>query len=175
MQGTSFNILLMLKIYAVKLNFNRKLTMEILVDRFISDDETSISRVTIDGNFECFGLEDEYREDKIAGETRIPAGTYQIELRTEGGFHTRHLKRYGKLHKGMLHVLDVPNFTYILIHCGNTEKNTAGCLLVGTSANTAEGDMSISASRAAYKKFYPKVCDAAERKDLTITYVDNDR
>ena len=32
---------------------------------------------------------------------------------------------------GMLHVLDVPNFKYILIHCGNTDEDTAGCLLLG--------------------------------------------
>ena len=33
----------------------------------------------------------------------------------------------------MLHVLDVPGFEYILIHCGNTDEHTAGCLLVGDS------------------------------------------
>jgi len=41
----------------------------------------------VDGQFVCFGLEDEYREDKVAGETRIPSGTYQVALRKEGGFH----------------------------------------------------------------------------------------
>lgn len=149
--------------------------MEIVVDRFISDKDTSVSRVSIDGKFECFGLEDEYREDKIPGETRIPAGTYKVDLRTEGGFHNRYGQRYGSSHKGMLHIRNVPNFTYILIHCGNTDEDTAGCLLVGSSANTVEGDMSVSSSRVAYKKFYPKVCTAAGQGDLTITFIDNDR
>ncbi len=61
--------------------------MEILVDRFVSDDDATISKVAVDNQFVCFGLEDEFREEKIAGETRIPVGNYQITLRTEGKFH----------------------------------------------------------------------------------------
>lgn len=149
--------------------------MEILVDRFVSDDDTTISRVMIDGQFECFGLEDEYREEKVAQETRIPAGTYRVALRKEGGFHQKHAKRYGASHRGMLHIKDVPGFQWILIHCGNTDEHTAGCLLVGSHAHTDAGDMSISQSRAAYERFYPKVVDAAERGELSIRFVDNDR
>ena len=33
----------------------------------------------------------------------------------------------------MLHITNVPNFEYILIHCGNTDEHTSGCLLVGDS------------------------------------------
>ena len=75
----------------------------------------------------------------------------------------------------MLHVRDVPNFQWILIHIGNTDEDTAGCLLVGTSINTTPGDMSIGSSKIAYEKFYPMVVDAAENDNLSITYVDNDR
>lgn len=59
--------------------------MNIKVSRFAADDETTISLVTVDGEFVCFGLEDEYREIKIPGETRIPAGLYQLKLRKHGG------------------------------------------------------------------------------------------
>ena len=104
--------------------------MKIDVDRFISDEDTTISRVMVDGQFICFGLEDEYREEKVVGETRIPAGTYKITLRTEGGFNQRYKKRFPDIHKGMLHIRNVPNFEYILIHCGNTDEHTKGCLLV---------------------------------------------
>ncbi len=149
--------------------------MKITVDRFISDSDTTVSRVLIDGAYECFGLEDEFRRDKVMHETRIPAGRYNVSPRTVGGFHGRYSERYGDWHRGMLHILDVPDFEYILIHCGNTDENTSGCLLVGASANTAEGDMSIGSSRAAYKKFYPKVIDAAENGRLEIEFVDSDR
>jgi len=149
--------------------------MEILVDRFVSDEDSTVSRVMVDGNFVCFGLEDEYRVDKIVGETRIPAGTYQIKLRTEGGHHQRYKERFSDIHRGMLHIQDVPNFTWILIHCGNTDEDTAGCLLVGSQAITEPGNMAITSSTAAYRRFYPMVVDAAANNDLSITYVDNDR
>lgn len=149
--------------------------MEIVVDRFVSDNDTTISKVSIDGKLECFWLEDEYRDIKVDGETRIPAGKYEIRLRTEGGFHNRYKNRFSSIHKGMLQIQNVPNFRYVLIHCGNTDEDTAGCLLVGTNANITEGEMSISSSRIAYSKFYPKVCDAAESGDLKVLFIDNDR
>ncbi len=149
--------------------------MKIDVDRFISDEDTTISRVIVDGQFLCFGLEDEYREEKVVGETRIPAGTYRVTLRTEGGFHERYAKRFSGMHRGMLHIREVPNFKFILIHCGNTDEHTAGCLLVGMQANTEPGNMSVISSTFAYKNFYPLVVDAAERDDLSITFTDNDR
>ena len=149
--------------------------MQINVDRFVADDDTTISRVSIDGKFNCFGLEDEYREEKVASETRIPAGTYQVGLRTVGGHHNRYKVRFEDIHKGMLHILDVPNFKYILIHCGNTDEDTAGCLLVGSQALTEPGEMRITQSVAAYKRFYPAVVDAAAAGDLTIRFEDNDR
>jgi hypothetical protein len=148
--------------------------MRILVNRITSDSEATLSTISIDDKFECFGLEDEYREEKVAGETRIPAGTYQVGVRAEGGFHNRYSAKYPDFHRGMLQVLDVPNFEYILIHVGNTDADTAGCLLVGDNATTA-GRITIPSSGSAYKSIYPKLIDAAEAGELSITYVDNDR
>ncbi len=149
--------------------------MKILVDRFISDDDSTVSRVLVDDTFVCFGLEDEYREEKLASETRIPAGTYSVLLRKEGSFHNKYMKRFPDMHRGMLHVQDVPGFEFILIHVGNTDEDTAGCLLVGEQAVTTRGDMRVNLSRNAYKEIYPFVVDAAEAGDLNITYQDNDR
>ena len=149
--------------------------MKILVDRFISDDDSTISRVLVEDQFVCFGLEDEYRDEKIVNETRIAAGIYQVSLRKVGGFHKRYAKRFPEIHRGMLHINGVPNFKWILIHCGNTDEHTSGCLLVGSQAFTEPGDMKITASGIAYKRFYPMVVDAAEQNELSITFVDNDR
>lgn len=79
------------------------------------------------------------------------------------------------MHRGMLHLQDVPNFEYILIHCGNTHADTSGCLLVGMAANTESGNMSISSSTVAYRKLYPMVVDAAANNRLEIEFFDNDR
>ena len=52
-----------------------------------------------------YTLEDEWREEKVSAETRIPEGTCDVKLRTVGGFHSRYLDKFGDdFHKGMLHV-----------------------------------------------------------------------
>ena len=81
--------------------------------------------------FLCYTLEDESREEKVYGETCIPEGEYTIQFRSEGGYHSKYSKRFADIHLGMLEVCDVPNFKYILIHCGNTDEDTAGCLVGG--------------------------------------------
>ena len=148
--------------------------MKITVNRFISDNDSTISAISIDGKFECFGLEDEYRDHKVPGETRIPADEYQIGVRKVGGFHHRYSKRFPDFHRGMLEVVGVPFFKYVLIHIGNTEQDTAACLLVGLGCYTKQNDMSIQSSVAAYKSLYKRVIDAAEENQLSIEYIDND-
>ncbi len=128
----------------------------------------------LDGIFECFTLEDEVRLDKkVMSETAIPLGEYEIKLRTEGGFHSKYTARYGDMHKGMLWLQDVPNFKWILIHVGNTDESTAGCLLLGeTQQDLDKGkDGFIGGSGDAYKKMYPKVAEAIlSGEKVTIQY-----
>ncbi|WP_286983976.1 DUF5675 family protein [Haliea sp.] len=148
--------------------------MKLEVLRFNSqDDFTSglLFDITNGREFLAYTLEDEYREKKVKGETRIPSGTYKITLRTTGGFHARYTKKYGDMHKGMLWVRDVPNFEYILIHTGNTDEHTAGCLLVGDT----QKDGFTGASTSAYKRIYPPIAEVLERgEEVTITYIDYD-
>ncbi len=148
--------------------------MRIHVNRFVSDGDTTISQIYVNGKFQCFGLEDEYRAYKEIGETRISAGHYEVGLRNEGGFHNRYGKRFGHLHQGMLEIKNVPDFKWVLIHCGNTDDDTSGCLLVGEGAVVGE-DMMITSSMVAYKKLYAKVIDAAKVGELSIEFVDTDR
>lgn len=148
--------------------------MEITVKRIYSDSDATLSTIHIDGQFECFGLEDEYRKEKVAGETRIPAGRYKIGIRDVGGFHGRYSAKFGDLHEGMLQVENVPGFEYILIHIGNTEHNTDGCLLVGAGCD-ASGTPTVTRSTDAYKSLYGKVVEAAKQGETFITYRDLDR
>ena len=144
--------------------------MELIVDRYNSESDYTDGLLFINGKFECYTLEDEYREVKVKGETRIPNGTYKIELRVVGGFHNKYSSKYGSsFHKGMLWVKDVPNFEYILIHTGNTDEHTAGCLIVGSTADNKKGF--IGASVNAYKSLYPKVLKALQNnEEVYITY-----
>jgi hypothetical protein len=129
----------------------------------------------IDGVFECYTLEDEVRDAKVHSETAIPLGTYEIKFRNIGGFDTKYKARYGTtFHKGMLELQDVPNFKYILIHTGNTDEHTAGCLLLGeTQQDLDKGkDGFVGGSGDAYKKMYPKVRDALlNGEKVTIEYL----
>ena len=127
--------------------------------------------------FLAYTLEDEFREQKVSAETRIPEGTYNVKLRTTGGFHNRYVDKFGAdFHKGMLHVQDVPGFEYILIHTGNTDENTMGCLLVAdTSQQNITKDGFIGASVDAYKRIYSSLAEwLVDGNKLTITYIDYD-
>lgn len=155
--------------------------MKLEVLRFSSQKDSTngiLFDVTKDRKFLAYTLEDEHREEKVMSETRVPAGTYKITLRTVGGFHGRYSKKYGEMHKGMLWVRDVPNFEYILIHTGNTDEHTAGCLLVGDTQNqniTKSKNGFIGSSVDAYKRIYPSIASALERgDDVEISYVDFD-
>ena len=127
----------------------------------------------IDGLFECYTLEDQYQAVKVMHETCIPEGTYDIKFRKTGGFHAKYSERYKNAHYGMLHIQDVPNFTYILIHTGNTDEHTSGCLIVGETQQDLEvsKDGFVGSSTVAYKKMYAKVASQLlQGKDVTIEY-----
>ena len=126
--------------------------------------------------FLAYTLEDEWREEKVSAETRIPEGTYDIKLRTTGGFHSLYANKFGDWHKGMLHVQDVPGFEYILIHTGNTDEHTMGCLLVAdTSQQNITKEGFIGASTSAYKRGYPSLAQwLLDGNKLNITYIDYD-
>ena len=154
--------------------------MELEVLR-ISSQKDSTSGILFDvvngkRNFLCYKIEDEQLDVKFLGETRIPAGKYKLSLRKEGGFHSRYQSKYGDMHKGMIHVNDVPGFEYILWHTGNTDENTAGCLLLGNSqtSNLVQKDGFVGSSVNAYKDVYPYVAAAISQGDVWVTYTDYD-
>jgi len=128
----------------------------------------------IDGVFECYTLEDQYQAVKVMHETCIPEGTYDINFRKTGGFHAKYTERYKNAHYGMLHIQDVPNFTYILIHTGNSDEHTSGCLIVGETQQDLDisKDGFIGSSTVAYKKMYAKVAgQLLQGKKVSIEYL----
>ena len=155
--------------------------MKLEVVRFSSQKDSAnglLFDVTDGKTFLCYTLEDEHRWGKVLHETRIPAGCYKLKLRTVGGFHGRYEKKYGDMHKGMIHVQDVPNFKYILWHTGNTDDQTSGCLLLGDTQQqniTKSKDGFIGSSVDAYRRVYPQIAKALERgDDVEVSYIDLD-
>ena len=155
--------------------------MKLEVKRLGDNGDATIGAFYIDGIFKCFTIEDqEQKGKKVRGETRIPEGTYDVSLRKEGGYHAKYTKRYGSMHKGMLCIHNSPNwkiikdgkeFQYILIHTGNTDEHTMGCLLLNFSV---DGNSYIgSNSGGAYKAFYPIIANAVNNGEkITISYTD---
>ena len=60
------------------------------------------------------------REQKVMGLTAIPEGEYVLRTHWSNNF-----KRW------LPYLLEVPHFTGIMIHPGNTVRDTKGCILVG--------------------------------------------
>jgi hypothetical protein len=142
--------------------------MRLRLERTTHSDESTIGELSINDSFSCFTLEDAKRDHKVWGVTCIPAGTYKLELRNEGGMTQRYAKRYPN-HRGMIWLRHVPMFEWIYIHVGNKPADTNGCILVGETTD----DNFIGSSRAAYESIYDSIADAIESPEgCTITIID---
>ena len=141
--------------------------MELLVDRKWKKQSYTMSNLYIDGKWFCNVLEDADRnlddsmsEDmikllKIPSITAIPRGTYEITLDVVSPKFSRY-DFYKEVCDGKLPRLkNVKGFDDILVHCGSTDKNSSGCLLVGL--NKIKGQL--VASKETFKQLYQLLQD----------------
>ena len=147
-----------------------------LIRRYKKDTYT-IGQLLVDGAFFCNTLEDKDRgltQDmplpvikaaKVYGETAIPAGVYDIDMETRSQKYAG-VEWYRKLNGGyMPTICEVPGYTRVLIHPGNTPLDTMGCVLVGQ--NKVKGQL--VNSRATFAKLYKLMKDAHDRgEDITL-------
>ncbi|HEH6263770.1 TPA: hypothetical protein SHR85_001691 [Campylobacter jejuni] len=109
--------------------------------------------------FECFSLEEDKEGVERNKDLRIPEGIYNLERHTGSSFNISGRKTVAgvKVLKDDDFVInvyneEVPLDRRILIHWGNTDKDTEGCILLGlTKDNNNE---SVGQSRQACKEFY---------------------
>jgi hypothetical protein len=129
--------------------------MEITLTRDTLLEQRTLGKLYVNNIFECYTCEDTVREQKIAGITAIPAGRYKVVITLSNRF-----KRELPL------LLNVPNFTGIRIHAGNTEADTEGFILCGKTRNN-EG---VFGSRVATSGLIKKIREAINRgSDVWIT------
>jgi len=126
----------------------------------------TLGSLYVDGEFECFTLEDVIREValqpvalwKIPGETAIPSGTYRVIVNMSNRF-----QRLLPL------LVDVPGFAGVRIHSGNCAADTEGCILVGRRRGVA----TILDSRLAFEALFAKIQSAIGRGEAVQVRVVN--
>lgn len=146
------------------------------IARFASDSDTTLGALYIDGIKQCFVIEDQYQSVKVAGETRIPIGIYKLGFRTENSsMNDKYKGKYPDTHKGMIEILDIPDFTDVYFHIGNDDDDTAGCLLPNEQGvlNINYG-ISGNYSTNAYEKLYDKMVPIMEESDTYLKIEDSD-
>ena len=154
--------------------------MELIVDRKWKKQSYTISNLLVDGKWFCNVLEDTDRglDDsmsvakikslKKSGITAIPSGTYGVTLDVYSPkFGPKSF--YKETCNGKLpRLLNVKGFDGILIHAGNTDKDTSGCLLVGMNLEKGK----VLKSRETFRKLYSKLKEAHDRgEDIKITII----
>ncbi|MFB1638266.1 DUF5675 family protein [Campylobacter jejuni] len=113
--------------------------------------------------FECFSLEEDKEGLESGKDLRIPEGVYKLKRHSHSRFENTLRSITKKDDDAMINVYndEVPASRAILIHWGNTDKDTQGCILLGlTKDNNNE---SVGQSRQACKEFY----DLMYGKDLS--------
>lgn len=108
--------------------------------------------------FENYMLEDEPREVKLAGETRIDAGFYELKIQElETPLTLKYRKRYTWF-ENHIEITGLKRHKCVYLHIGNTDEDTDGCPLFGDVAdNNMIGPGSVSQSTIAFKRWYEKV------------------
>jgi Family of unknown function (DUF5675) len=135
--------------------------MELRLERKWFTPASTGGELSIDGTFQCFTLEDVFREGdifvvKVPGATAIPEGRYNVTVSFSPRFKTE-----------LPEVHDVPNFTGVRIHSGNTAADTEGCVLVG---RTRQADRVLE-SRVAFDPLLAKIRQGLAAGPVTLTIV----
>lgn len=153
--------------------------MELRLERNHKLNDYTIGDLYIDNIFYCNTLEDtdrgltssmteqEINKIKIKGKTAIPTGKYKITLDIiSPRFSNSSL--YKSIDGKLPRLLNVPGFDGILIHIGNTPKDTDGCILVGY--NKIKGQ--VLNSKDTFNDLYTKLLESKSKGELiSITIV----
>lgn len=133
--------------------------MQLKLNRIFKTNTFTIGELYINEKHVMDTLEDRVRPEgeKVYGKTAIPEGTYEVKL--------THSPRFKKT---LPEILNVPNFSGIRIHTGNSSKDTEGCILVGTW--DGEKEDWVGNSRIAFDELMALLEEATNNKEkVTIT------
>ena len=109
--------------------------MELLVKRMARKDAYTIGRLYVNGKYFCDTVEDcdrlYFGKPKVVGLTAIPVGRYEVLLNNYSPkFGAK--EPYKSVCNGCVPLIaNVPQFSGVRIHCGNTAQDSRGCIIVG--------------------------------------------
>ena len=139
--------------------------MKIKLVRTTNGDDFTEGKLYVNDVQECYTVEDTDRfledgNEKVYGKTAIPRGDYEVIISYSNRFK-----------KELIEILNVPQFTGIRIHAGNSSRDTEGCIIVG-STNKQDDDNWVGNSKTAYKDLHTKIkgaIDNGEQVTISIT------
>lgn len=149
--------------------------MRLTLKRIAKRETYTIGQLYIDGQKFCDtcedtdrGLEqampiDMIRKAKVPKETAIPTGTYLVSMRIISPTYSKK-KAFAFTGGVMPRLMDVPGWSGVLIHSGNTPKDSEGCILVGE--NKVKGQ--VINSMATFKRLW-HILNDHRAETITIT------
>lgn len=165
----------------------------IRVERYNFKEDWTISRLYFLDRLVGYAVEDELREIKIHGETAIPEGFYPLDMRYSPKFsgqfrwseekqilldyrEARDIRKFPPQeylfeNHQLIWIKEVPDFQYILMHWGNTDLDTDGCLVVGSHLGVVKGREAVLNSRRFYSGLYPKIMPLIRQGGWGIRYI----
>lgn len=154
----------------------RRKRMELLLRRIARKSSYTIGRLFIDGEYFCDAIEDKDRglnskmspeyikKLKVPGQTAIPTGRYHINMNTVSPKFSKK-KQYDFIQGKLPRLENVPGYSGVLIHIGNTQLDTDGCLCVGENKIVGM----VVNSTATFQKLMLRL--RATEEDIWITIV----
>lgn len=149
--------------------------MELKLKRIARKATYTIGRLYVDGQRFCDTLEDTDRglsqslplcfnkSKKKQGITAIPVGRYRVTLDIQSQRFSKK-KQYAFCDGYLPRLVNVPAFEGVLIHIGNTSKDTEGCILVGENKEVGK----VLNSTDTFKRLYPVLKSAKDDIYITI-------
>lgn len=152
--------------------------MKLLLQRIYTSSNYTIGRLYADNIYICDTIEDvdrgldcnmplaKLQQLKIANVTAIPSGTYNILMNVISPKYSKS-NYYMNICNGKVPRLDnVPAYSGVLIHCGNTAADSSGCILVGE--NKVKGQ--VINSRKTFERLYKLLKEAYNKGEkITLT------
>lgn len=155
--------------------------MQIKLKRRFKGPIYTIGSLFINNSYFCDTIEDKDRglkssdniisiqKNKVSSKTAIPTGIYSVNMDiVSPRFSTVSFYKNNANCGRLPRLTNVKGFEGVLIHCGNTEKDTEGCILVGE--NKVKGQ--VINSQATFKKLYPLLLNAKKKGEpITIEII----